>query len=188
MDSDAVLGRIISYLSSTPVLVSLELLVFQISIAEIVIGALYLDSCPIQRYIPIYLVVTGVFTLSLVFLACRPRHDIDISQDVDRLADEVPNVCICCICSVWHFIISLFLLCWVIAGSVWIYSIYQPNYNPAEKNYCDKTAYLFASWITPLNFIVAGIGIVVCRKSIVSYAADLCLLWCCICLKLGHRR
>ncbi|XP_062371638.1 transmembrane protein 272-like [Sardina pilchardus] len=136
-----------------PVLVTLKLLVLVIPISEIVIGALYLDSCPIQRYIPIYLVVTGVFTLSLVLLTCLPGSQAD-----DADAEEVNGIC--CICNCWNSIVCLFLTCWFIAGNVWIYSIYQPNYDPAAGPHCDKTAYLFAFWITTLSYIMAGVHIV----------------------------
>ena len=48
----------------------------------------------------------------------------------------------------WHVCLS--------AGNVWIYSIYQPNYNPSAGPHCDKTLYLFAFWITSLVYILIG--------------------------------
>ncbi|XP_062393527.1 transmembrane protein 272-like [Sardina pilchardus] len=166
---------------SSPVLVTLKVLLFPISIAEIVIGALYLDSCPVQRYIPVYLVVAGVFTLSLVLLACLPgSHDPDVLPN----QDAIDKVRFCGICNVWNFIVSFILLCWVIAGSVWIYSIHQPNYDPAAGDYCDKTVYLFAFWINLVNFIVAGVCIVVCFAYIAYNCAQLfCCCLCALCVK-----
>ncbi|XP_076130580.1 transmembrane protein 272-like [Alosa pseudoharengus] len=132
---------------STPALVSSKLIVIGIPIAEIVIGALYLQNCPIQRYIPIYLVVMGAFTLSLTLLSCLPG-----TQEPEDGGQTV----ISSICTAWNSIVSLFLFCWFIAGNVWIYSIYQPSYDPKAGAYCDKTLYLFAFWITSLVYILIG--------------------------------
>lgn len=45
-------------------------------------------------------------------------------------------------------------------GSVWIYSLYPPNYNP-ENLYCHKTTYQFAFGVTTvvwatMSFIILG--------------------------------
>ena len=45
-------------------------------------------------------------------------------------------------------------------GNVWIYSIYQPNYNSLTSDvdpYCHKTLYLFAFWTTTLLYILLGL-------------------------------
>ncbi|KAG5277690.1 hypothetical protein AALO_G00090300 [Alosa alosa] len=140
MDARTVLQNILSYCKLSTPLVSLKLLALPIPIAEIVIGELYRDSCPIQWYIPFYLVVAGIFTLSLVLLTCLPCHDHHIRY----------------ICNAWNFTISHFFLLWLIAGTMWIYPLHQPNYNPAAGPYCDKTVYLFAYWINTLNFLVVN--------------------------------
>ncbi|XP_076130579.1 transmembrane protein 272-like [Alosa pseudoharengus] len=133
----------------TPALVTCQLSGVAIPIASIVVGAQYLHSCPIQRYIPIYLVVMGAFGLALPLLTCKPgSNDPEANNQVIR-------------CNAWNSIVSLFLFCWFIAGNMWIYSIYQPNYDPAAGAYCDKTLYLFAFWITTLVYIATGVGIVV---------------------------
>ncbi|XP_076138072.1 transmembrane protein 272-like [Alosa pseudoharengus] len=151
MDARTVLQTQLSFLCSKPVVVSAQLLGLPIPIAEIVIGALYLDSCPLQRYIPIYLVVTGVIALSFVLQTFLPSSLYEGNERIRR------------IWTVWLSVISLFNFCFLIAGSVWIYSIYKPNYNPAEGPYCDKTLYLFAFWMTTLIYILAALlFIVVC--------------------------
>uniref|UniRef100_A0A672K0K6 Uncharacterized protein n=1 Tax=Sinocyclocheilus grahami TaxID=75366 RepID=A0A672K0K6_SINGR len=54
-------------------------------------------------------------------------------------------------------------------GSVWVYSIYPPNYNQAVAGdvYCNKTLYLFAFWTTTLGYILLGLAL---------------LFGCCVCL------
>ncbi|KAM4536669.1 transmembrane protein 272-like [Odontesthes bonariensis] len=120
------------------------LLTCALPIAQISIGAVYLNDCPQQPYIPIYLIVLGVFGLAL---SCFPTAQKPDDGTINRP------------CATWNSLISLFLFCWFITGNVWIYSIYEPNYNKNTTNvdpYCDKTVYLFAFWTTTLVYILIG--------------------------------
>ena len=68
-------------------------------------GASNLDDCPIERYIPIWLIVMGVFQMiETIFRTCfhGSRNDEDESQgSVDPVA--------------------CFLCAWFIAGNVWVF-------------------------------------------------------------------
>uniref|UniRef100_A0A3Q3H1V0 Si:dkey-19b23.12 n=1 Tax=Labrus bergylta TaxID=56723 RepID=A0A3Q3H1V0_9LABR len=107
--------------------------------------AKYQFDCPVQRYIPIYLLVAGVITLLLAVLSISPctagfgNHS-----------------------KTWSCLVSVFFFCWFIAGNVWIYSIYEPNYNKTApiNTYCNKTLYLFAFWTTNANYILLGLLLV----------------------------
>ncbi|KAJ3585631.1 hypothetical protein NHX12_014350 [Muraenolepis orangiensis] len=106
---------------------------------------MYLKECPRQPYIPIYLVVAGVFELMLGLLSNAHRQK-------DAPSTQLKNICV-----VWNSLTLLFIFCWFIAGNVWIYSIYEPNYNQtttATDPYCNKTLYLFAFWTTTLVYIL----------------------------------
>ncbi|KAG7519719.1 hypothetical protein JOB18_014761 [Solea senegalensis] len=120
-------------------------------IAQIALGVVYLHKCPKQDYIPIYLIVSGVFGLMLSWLACLPCAQ----EPKDGTTNPLSQVCMA-----WNSLTSFFLFCWFIAGNVWIYSIYQPNYNETTTDvdpYCNKTVYLFAFWTTTLVYIVLGL-------------------------------
>ncbi|KAG9274309.1 calpain-5-like isoform X1 [Astyanax mexicanus] len=69
-----------------------------------------------------------------------------------------------------HLLVSgTFLLSFT--GSMWIYSIYPPNYNstlPGEP-YCNKTLYQFAFWTTTVGYIVIAVLLVLGCSS---------FLWC----------
>uniref|UniRef100_A0AAZ3R996 Uncharacterized protein n=1 Tax=Oncorhynchus tshawytscha TaxID=74940 RepID=A0AAZ3R996_ONCTS len=127
-----------------------KLLACVIPIAQITIGAVYLYDCPRQHYIPIYLVVMGATGLALALLSCIP-----CAQDSDDMAPNLLNH----LCTTWSTLASLFLFCWFISGNVWIYSIYQPNFNQTltEDPYCNKTLYLFAFWTTTLAYVELGL-------------------------------
>uniref|UniRef100_A0A3Q2WKG7 Si:dkey-19b23.12 n=1 Tax=Haplochromis burtoni TaxID=8153 RepID=A0A3Q2WKG7_HAPBU len=113
-------------------------------------GGIYLHECPRQHYIPIYLIVLGVFSVFSVLLSCLP-----CSKEPEEGTSNPLNT----IYKAWTSLTILFYICWVIAGDVWIYSIYQPNYDKNTTNvdpYCNKTLYLFAFWINTLFNISVG--------------------------------
>ncbi|XP_051757261.1 transmembrane protein 272-like [Ctenopharyngodon idella] len=146
--------------TSAACLVISKLLLLALPIAQIAIGAVYLQDCPQQHYIPVYVLVCGVFSVLLALLSCLPCA---------RETEETNHTMLSLICTVWNALVSTFLFCWLISGSVWIYSIYPPNYNQtlAEVPYCNKTLYLFAFWTTTLGYVLLGVAL---------------LLGCCSCI------
>ncbi|XP_036452568.1 transmembrane protein 272-like [Colossoma macropomum] len=141
-----------------------KLIMVALPIAQIAMGAVYLQECPKQHYIPIYLLVCGVFSTALGLLTCLPCNK-----------DQGMDLC----CCAWNGLVSVFMFCWFISGSVWIYSIYPPNYNSTVvgEPYCNKSLYLFAFWTTTLTYILlAGLLVAAC-----------CVLICtCFCRAANH--
>ncbi|KAK5848332.1 hypothetical protein PBY51_005957 [Eleginops maclovinus] len=152
MSSSRLIGRIRNPPQpSTPALAFSKLFVCIIPIAQIAIGAIHLHDCPREHYIPIYLIVGGVFGLVLSLLSCLPCT----KTPEDGTSNALSRICV-----TWNSLTSLFLFCWFIAGNVWIYSIYQPNYNKNSTSvdpYCDRTLYLFAFWTTTIVYILLGL-------------------------------
>ena len=70
-------------------------------------GAVYLNDCPQQHYIPIYLLVLGTFALLLGVPSCLPctRESVDGANSI-----------LSTFCNVWNSMMSFFLFCWFIAG------------------------------------------------------------------------
>ncbi|XP_066440239.1 transmembrane protein 272-like [Eleutherodactylus coqui] len=98
--------------------------------AMIVMGSVYKDDCIIQPNIPIFLLVTGVthFVISAILLLRVLLHLFSIFLDTA---------------------IFLFMFCWFITGSFWVF----PMFDQKEEK-CAKNLYLFAygtmtfEWIT----------------------------------------
>ncbi|TRY85542.1 hypothetical protein DNTS_026899 [Danionella cerebrum] len=138
--------------TNTACLVVSKLLLLALPIAQISIGAIYLKDCPQQHYIPLFVLISGVFSVCLALLSCLP-----CASD-----QEGGNKGLSLFCSLWNVLVSAFLFCWVISGSVWIYSIYPPNYNNTVPDvpYCNKTLYLFAFWTTTVGYILLALALV----------------------------
>ena len=55
-------------------------------------------------------------------------------------------------------ILDFFLFVWFICGNVWIYHNYKPDFEDVDSaDYCNKTLYLFAFWITTSTYILIGV-------------------------------
>ncbi|XP_023238461.1 uncharacterized protein LOC111637250 [Centruroides sculpturatus] len=118
-------------------------------IVMIIIGSIYVKDCPAERYIPIYLIVMGVFGTI--------RNLLDFFEFYRSEKGQKP------ITKFHNKIINLFIFCWFIAGCVWVYRAYKPNfYSPESPLYCNKVVYLFTFWLINLTFILIAIVFLVC--------------------------
>lgn len=123
-----------------------------LSIAMIIIGSMHVDNCPVEPNIPIYLIVAGIFHL-LAFVL------IPLKMVAEKLAYSIESV------------LGIFSFCWFIAGSVWVFRVYQDN-----PRRCNDLAYKFAFGILIfeyifLAFVVAVICCITCCAGLL-FAAD----------------
>ena len=160
-------------------------------IAMMVIGILFINKCPIQQRIPIYLIVLGFFQM----LECCGRiaykfYYSNESRDSwrERYRRKDP--------------LFYFLIVWFVIGSMWVYQTNPDDQSPAgnvSSNmmkisvlngtsvnrtmfttpkftmlYCHKVVYGFAFWV-----ITSYYGI--CALFCLAILSDLCLKTCCRC-------
>ncbi|XP_075044815.1 transmembrane protein 272-like [Mixophyes fleayi] len=107
-----------------------------LSIALIVMGAIYKNDCPIQPYIPTFLLVTGITqlaTVAIIFL---------------RLVLETCSL-------VLEFLLGLFSFAWFITGCVWVFKVYNQY-----EGFCDRNLYLFAFGILIFECVIIGLGLI----------------------------
>ncbi|XP_053545218.1 transmembrane protein 272-like [Bombina bombina] len=103
------------------------------SIAMIAVGAVFLNNCPDERMIPIYLIVAGVFSFSFWIFLPLEWFSPYLRQILMSLT-------------------SLFIFAWFIAGSVWVFRIY--NNDPRR---CQINMYLFAFAVLIIQYISIGL-------------------------------
>lgn len=117
--------------------------------AMIAVGAVYMDQCTIQSFIPLYLLVQGVIflilgTLLAVFLM-KPKMLILAAL----------------------MMLNIFWFCWFISGSVWVFQRYTTY--PGQ---CHRTLYLFAFWTLITHFI----GCAIVLSGVLVYCCYFCML------------
>jgi len=112
------------------------------------IGTKYKDECPVEPLIPIYLIVAGACGLVGNCCSCGARYQ----EGGQREEGSVNPI---------QLVVQLFVFAWFVCGSVWIYSNYEPNYADQESaDYCNKTLYLFAFWVTNSYYIISGLVLI----------------------------
>ena len=124
-----------------------------------------IDECPIQKYIPIYLIVLGSFgilrNLIGLYNQCKKRMRGDGETEE---SDAKKTTC--------EGMIDCFLVAWFIAGNVWVYKNYEPNYvDRSSALYCDKTVYLFAFGLITASYVF--VGCVCCCMCCVAFCSML---------------
>ncbi|KAE8279254.1 hypothetical protein D5F01_LYC22840 [Larimichthys crocea] len=100
-----------------------------------IFGAVYFNDCPQQPNIPNYLLGLALVQLLMVQLVTLP---------CESQLREQPKGFKACLLT----LMCVFVYIWIVAGDVWIFSVYQPNYDAtaADGLYCNKTLYTFALW------------------------------------------
>lgn len=130
-------------------------------------GVKYLDECPKERKIPIYLLVGGCFgTIKLTLMLCSQIRLLN-DEDDDEFHDEDELVNISRMANVG---LTIFLSIWFVFGNYWFFSIWMPNFRSPlhePKNWCDITVYNFAFW-----------QLVICH-TLIGVVVSLTILFCC---------
>lgn len=126
-------------------------------IAMLIVGAIYLNDCPVQKYIPIYMLVGGIFGVGKllidIYTRCIKIRDAKRNTTTERRR-EVGAV---------DGVVSCFVVAWFIAGCVWIYGAYVPDFaRPDSPNYCHKGLYYFAFGVVTSTLVLLGIFISGC--------------------------
>ncbi|KAL2079627.1 hypothetical protein ACEWY4_025371 [Coilia grayii] len=110
-------------------------------------GARHLYDCPKEPMVPIYVLVGSILLLLLqlsVLIMCCGRE----------LCTIKPFLVISCL-------LLVCLLIWLIAGSVFIYRAYPPDFEYKHSpKYCEKSLYNAAFWSANLTWVaIAGFGL-----------------------------
>ncbi|XP_042327967.1 transmembrane protein 272-like [Sceloporus undulatus] len=131
---------------SHPVLqVLCKVLWMVLPITGLVLGAVYLDQCPRQPLLPIYLIILGTLTVLQILLGSLPCGAGTVWQRI--LIFPLQITCF------------LFFFAWFLAGSVWVYSIYPPDYEAVgSQSFCQRTLFLFAFGVTTALHVVLGMA------------------------------
>ena len=147
--------------------VAFALSVLLFSLVLMIVGSIYLNDCPAEKNIPIFLIVAGITGILLVLLSFLQSWCYDEDKESDLSCWRVTIL-----------IIMLFWSAWLVAGSFWVYSNYQPSYskdtNEEMKRHCDKVLYLFSFWAINLIymffviFLIAAVFLYLCMPDIWS--------------------
>jgi len=111
-------------------------------------GAKYKNECPVEKMIPIYLIVAGAVGAFRNLISLGQRAKQSDNQDEEEQSRKRPL----------ESILDCFLFVWFICGNVWIYKHYKPDFDDSQsESYCNQTLYMFAFWVTTSMYILVGV-------------------------------
>lgn len=126
------LNRLGAYFSNKPIIGNTHFIEKACGTYEIVTGALYRDKCPLERFIPIYLIVSGavgiVYNVFGILRKLAKSRNGEGEEEEDR-----PGV----FTSICNCLFGCFLFAWFIAGkkknltsgtpSLWLFHPVSPD-------------------------------------------------------------
>ncbi|XP_042854253.1 LOW QUALITY PROTEIN: transmembrane protein 272 [Panthera tigris] len=109
----------------------------------------FLEDCPIQTLIPLYLLAGGIIGALKVSLllhdSTRMRRPVAKAVVIDDNQDDDAYPWRQTVCKYYiHLSLSLFLFLWFLLGNYRALSVYLPDFIPPfqqPQDYCDKTLY-----------------------------------------------
>ncbi|XP_046852795.1 transmembrane protein 272-like isoform X2 [Xenia sp. Carnegie-2017] len=129
--------------------------------AMIVIGVHFRHNCPVEPFIPIYLIIAGSCgLLKCLTLSFEKFKSCNTTQEQAFVENYSSNEDLSNTSKFMDGLLNIFMFTWFIAGNVWVYSHYKPNMKPSSKNlsnYCDPTVYWFAFWVVTVSYVIMGI-------------------------------
>jgi len=110
------------------------------AIVQIGVGAYFIDACPLEKMIPMYLIVSGAAFVLIILMRCCIKK-----------MDDAPQ----CL-QIFSCILILFCVAWFIAGNVWVFK----NWDAAEdEDECNSIVYGTALWFIIFKYISIGISL-----------------------------
>ncbi|XP_045179484.2 transmembrane protein 272-like [Mercenaria mercenaria] len=152
------------------IVVLLVLSIFGLNIAKIVMGAAYVNDCPVEKLIPIYLIVSGCSSVLMGGLSNLKKKDDDIEEDGIKGK--------CNVLTIIGTIGLLFNFVWLICGSVWVFGNYSDVIDGCgvSNDCCDTSLIKFALAVTIIDWIFIGLILVaICCLC----GAICCGMFCC---------
>ncbi|XP_070552910.1 uncharacterized protein [Ptychodera flava] len=153
------------------------ILLLVLAIPMVCVGGIYIQECPAEPLIPVYLIVNGSLLFSAIIVVCcygfcedrwDKRHGERLRSRETWKNGEGGT-------STYMLPSIIFIVCfiWYILGNIWIYSASPPDQDPNSPRYCQKTLYFFAFWThNVINVLwalwlcfMSCFGVVMCREN-----------------------
>lgn len=143
------LKRIGTYFCCSITIIVILIVLMAIPITMISLGIMYLKSCPMQKMIPLWLIVFGALAIiknlsTLIQRIKAFRRRSDSHQSSSTFLD------------VFDSFMALFMIIWFVCGNIWVYqNYYKVQYvdKDIHATYCNQLVYLFSFWIITSIYI-----------------------------------
>ncbi|XP_076619351.1 uncharacterized protein LOC143340867 [Colletes latitarsis] len=133
---------------------------FAFPLLMLIFGWKYSNDCPKEENLPIYMIIGGacgmILMVLMIYSQIRSRR-----AKVMSVISQRPKVTLSKVIIV---ILSLFLMCWFVAGNYWILSILWPSFSRptySPDDYCNELLYKFSLFHLVVIYTIVAITLLV---------------------------
>ncbi|KAL7673675.1 hypothetical protein ACOME3_008527 [Neoechinorhynchus agilis] len=128
-------------------------------------GVKYMNECPLEPKIPIYLLVAGSVGFLRIFTLIWQKYHKERQKRLEQEGidhEEIKSTST----DVTAPILNLFLLAWFLAGNYWTLRIFKPNFTPdlhEPSKWCDRMLYsMTLLYICCTSFAICILFVFIC--------------------------
>lgn len=150
-----------SYLGSIYQLVAL-LLYIGVPVSQLVIGSIYVGQCTVQPFIPIYMILTGIFGILYVVFGLLLFWQLRRQASLASYADAQKSASMAKLLKSIFIFLFLINIGWFITGQVIVFQVklrVELNY-PTLPEYCHATLYKAAYVLLFVTYLLALIVLI----------------------------
>lgn len=128
-------------------------------ITKLVLGILYVNDCPVNKNIPLYMIVSGACGLSIIlFLLLSSSCTYYRSFAIKKKCIHQSMICTIAFARGMQGALAVFLFIWFFVGNVWVFGARQrvrPDRPDDTNNYCQPALYWFAFYVLIFTYVYA---------------------------------
>jgi hypothetical protein len=127
--------------------------------AKLVLGILYINECPVNKNIPLYMIVSGACGLGIIFfLLLSSTCSFCRSSITARKSTHKFMICTTALARGMQGLLAIFLFIWFFIGNFWVFGARQrvQTTGPIDiNNYCNPALYWFAFYVLIFTYVYA---------------------------------
>jgi hypothetical protein len=126
--------------------------------AKLVLGIVYVNACPVNTNIPLYMIVSGACGLAFIlFLLLSSTCTFYRSSIIARKSTHKFMICTTALARGMQGVLAIFLFVWFFIGNYWVFSARQSLRTDisSDPNYCQPALYWFAFYVLIFTYVYA---------------------------------
>jgi hypothetical protein len=133
-------------------------IVLALPTTKLVLGILYINECPVNKNIPLYMIVSGACGLAIIlFLLLSSTCTFCRSSTIARKPTHQCMIGTTAFARGMQGVLAIFLFIWFFIGNYWVFGARYlvRTDNSSDANYCKPALYWFAFYVLIFTYVYA---------------------------------